>query len=874
MGTQGEKDSVYEPEQRTGLDEARERSSTPRGDALRAATEVSRELATLSDLDILLKRVVTLVKERFDYYHVQVFRCEPSLGAVVLVWGYGQPGQQMLAAGHSLRLRRGVVGTAAASGEAVLATDISTEPGWIPNPYLPNTKGELAVPVKLGDRVLGIIDVQSDVAGALGEEDRMLLEFISEPIAFAIESAALRQEMEDNLCVLRAMEQEPAAQGWTVDRQTGGLSRGYFYDRMVVRPVDEQWASELGRALHRASALEEHPDHGSDPVISPLVAQGESLGVLGVYADPGHPLSDQELQLVQMVSGQVAAALGNARLADTTRAALSEARTLYRFAELMSKETDESSICASVSLALVEDLGYATSAVWILDAERDVLIEIARTGEPGPRTRHAVPLSDSRNVAVRAVQSRGTAVANGKRPGGRMTDAGLAFGMSGGTGWAAAVPILAESEPLGALEASRPSEAPRLGDRDVRILEAVAIQAANAIQRARLLRQTQEALAAADAATRRYLRDAWDSFLEGRAAETETYVAGPEGVRRDERLWLPEMQSALDRQEAVSVVTPAERGRSARSGLAVPLKVRGEVIGVVDLYREGSGQEWDEREQEMVAALVEEIGETLDGERQFAQTRATLAETERMYQASQKISAADKRSEILDTVRDIVASTGVDQVAVFMFRLPITDGLPVEQELSTFWDKDKGEAVIPVGSGYSIEDLPVPYSMSPRKVLVVPDVGDSLQLDPALRAPLLAGGFRALTAVPLAVGDEWLGYFLALFKSPHSFTPGELRVYEAVARQAAIALRSARLYQEAQSRARREQLIREITSRMRGTVDLETILNTAVEELGKALGVSRAFVRLSTGPGTPGYAGDATIRATAVDDGPMTEGQS
>ena len=77
-----------------------------------------------------------------------------------------------------------------------------------------------------------------------------------------------------------------------------------------------------------------------------------------------------------------------------------------------------------------------------------------------------------------------------------------------------------------------------------------------------------------------------------------------------------------------------------------------------------------------------------------------------------------------------------------------------------------------------------------------------------------------------------------------------MRVYDSVNDQAATALRSARLYQDAQSRARREQLIREITSKMRGTPDLDTILNTAVQELGKALGVSRAFVRLSTGPPT------------------------
>jgi GAF domain-containing protein len=74
-----------------------------------------------------------------------------------------------------------------------------------------------------------------------------------------------------------------------------------------------------------------------------------------------------------------------------------------------------------------------------------------------------------------------------------------------------------------------------------------------------------------------------------------------------------------------------------------------------------------------------------------------------------------------------------------------------------------------------------------------------------------------------------------------------MRVYESVADQAATALRSTWLYRDAQNRAQREELIREITSKMRGTPDLDTILNTAVQELGKALGVSRAFVRLSTG---------------------------
>ena len=137
---------------------------------------------------------------------------------------------------------------------------------------------------------------------------------------------------------------------------------------------------------------------------------------------------------------------------------------------------------------------------------------------------------------------------------------------------------------------------------------------------------------------------------------------------------------------------------------------------------------------------------------------------------------------------------------------------------------------------------PAPQRMSHR-----PLDGADGQLDSAVREHVLEMGFRGVLAVPIGVGNEWMGYSVVLTRAPHVFSAGEMRIYESVNDQAAIALRSARLYREAQSRARREQLIREITSKMRGTPDLDTILNTAVQELGKALGVSRAFVRLGTG---------------------------
>jgi PAS domain S-box-containing protein len=825
----------------------REQMYARRAEQVRAGVEVSQELAAVPELGELFQRVVSVVKERFGYYHVQIFRYEPTLDAVVLVTGYGEPGTRMLAEGHSLPTHRGVVGTAAATGESVLAPDTSRERGWVPNPHLPDTRGELAVPIKIRDRVLGIIDVQSDVAGALDEDDRLLIESISGPIALAIESTTLRQEMEDNLRELAAAQRALSQEGWATFRQMSDLPEGYLFDRVAVRPAGDLWVPEMQRAMQSRTLFtsDRQGDDGQVGAgVAPIMVQNEPVGVLGVYQEPGHPLSSEDVELVRQVSEQVAAALENARLSEMIQDALAEARTLYRFGELVSGETDVEAVYESVAQSLVMELGYGTSFIGVLDEDRESLQEVARitVGETAEG-----PISSMQDIASLAVRQREPVVVNDPGQDERMASVAPA-----GQSWRlAAVPVYTEEQVLGAIGVARPLNETDIAERDIRILEAVAIQTANAIQRAQLFEQTQQALAAADAATQRYLRDTWDAFLSGGMMESEGYLATPDGVAPAEDLWLPEMERALERDEAVNVVARPEDGtEQPRAALAVPLKTRGQVIGVVDFYREGASEGWNERERELIQALVDQIGESVESERQFAQTQATLAETERMYIAGQRISSAQSQEEILQVVLDIASSTSADQVAVFLFDRPVTSGLPVMQEMVAFWDSAGTAPPAPLGTRYTVDEYPMARHASRDRSITVPDIRADDQLDRAVREALVQFGFGAVAIVPLSVGNEWLGYSVILTHGLHVFPASEMRIYESVHDQAATALRSTRLYQEAQSRARREQLIREITSRMRGTPDLDTILNTAVQELGRALGVSRAFVRLSTGLGT------------------------
>jgi GAF domain-containing protein len=97
----------------------------------------------------------------------------------------------MLVAGHKLPRGRGLVGRAAETGREVVVPDVSAEPAWLANPLLPDTKAEIATPILVGDRVLGVLDVQHNVKNGLQDGDSILLRSIAGQVAVALENARL-----------------------------------------------------------------------------------------------------------------------------------------------------------------------------------------------------------------------------------------------------------------------------------------------------------------------------------------------------------------------------------------------------------------------------------------------------------------------------------------------------------------------------------------------------------------------------------------------------------------------------------------------------------------------------------------------------------
>jgi GAF domain-containing protein/HAMP domain-containing protein len=165
-----------------------------RSRALETSAEVSRRLSTILDQKQLVAEVVSQVQKAFSYYHTHIYLADEVSGDLVMAGGTGEAGRAMLAGGHKLPHGKGLVGRAAEAKAAVLVPDVSQDEGWLPNPLLPDTRSEIAVPIAAGERVLGVLDVQHNVAGGLGQADADLLQSIAGQVAIALQNTRLFAE--------------------------------------------------------------------------------------------------------------------------------------------------------------------------------------------------------------------------------------------------------------------------------------------------------------------------------------------------------------------------------------------------------------------------------------------------------------------------------------------------------------------------------------------------------------------------------------------------------------------------------------------------------------------------------------------------------
>lgn len=357
-----------------------ERRVAERTHALEIGAQVSRRISTILDQDQLVNAVVNQVRDAFDYYHVHIYLYDDSSTHLVMAGGTGAAGHQMLTEGHTIEPGKGLVSKAATTQEAVIVSNVHDEPDWLPNPFLPQTSSEVAVPIQFRGEVLGVLDVQDNVAGGMGAEDAVLLQTIANQVAVALRNARLyaetqkqaeelvlvnrvvsavaasldlRQNMQiivDELAQAINVEQvgiallnperdaltvvaehfnpdvSPSAVGFVIPLVGNLSSQQVIATRKTVIVEDAQHNPMT------ATAHEVMRQRGVETlVIMPILVGDEVAGTLGIDLLKGDaPLTADQLRLAETLLFQAATAVQSTRLFERTQAALAETDSLYQ----------------------------------------------------------------------------------------------------------------------------------------------------------------------------------------------------------------------------------------------------------------------------------------------------------------------------------------------------------------------------------------------------------------------------------------------------------------------------------------------------------------------------------------------------------------
>jgi PAS domain S-box-containing protein len=172
------------------------------------SSEISRLVTSTLDLNTIFTRTVNLVGERFGFYFAAIYIIEETGFNAVLREATGEAGEKMKAQKYSVVVGfNSIVGKVAERGQAILVNDVEHEPLYHPNPFLLDTRSEVAIPMRIGTRIVGVIDIQSIQPNAFSPDDISVLQSLADQVAVAIDNARSYELSQQLIKDLREVDQ-------------------------------------------------------------------------------------------------------------------------------------------------------------------------------------------------------------------------------------------------------------------------------------------------------------------------------------------------------------------------------------------------------------------------------------------------------------------------------------------------------------------------------------------------------------------------------------------------------------------------------------------------------------------------------------------
>ena len=310
-------------EERTAELAAANIQTSQRATQLQTITELSESIAQLQDLNDIFATATHLISERFGFYHVGIFIVDQNNEYAILQAANSEGGRRMLDRKHRLKFGTGVVGVAAQSGQPRIALDVGADAVFFDNPDLPDTRSEVALPLKARGATMGVLDVQSTQAGAFTHEDLQVLTTLANQVSISIENARLLTETRSSLLQIQEVYDEYTRAEWS--RTVANIEQpGLRYRTGRVEIMESALHTpEVSAAVQQGEIVAGHPDGSEDrrpSVAIPVKLRGEVIGVLQIESDdPSRKLGKDEVSLAMAVAERAAVAMENARLFQEAR---------------------------------------------------------------------------------------------------------------------------------------------------------------------------------------------------------------------------------------------------------------------------------------------------------------------------------------------------------------------------------------------------------------------------------------------------------------------------------------------------------------------------------------------------------------------------
>ncbi len=307
---------------------------------IQVAAEIARDISTFRDPQELLDSAVDLIVRRFGYYHAGIFLLDDLKQYAILRAASGPTSADMLTGVHKLKVGEvGIVGNVAQTGVSRIALDVELDKTYYKNPLLPETRTEIAIPIKISHDVIGVLDVQSNISGTFNESELHVLEILGDLLAVAIQNADLIQEAEGSLNELENLYSVLSKDAWRTIEQSEGI-KGYQYDLSGTNPLTSRSFEEM--------------DNGHQPgesIIIPLFIRDQKIGTMTVWPRIEGFMPD-DINFLNEISIRISQSMESARLFNEIQRRAENERRVRRASTHMRETLDIESVLRTA----VEDI--------------------------------------------------------------------------------------------------------------------------------------------------------------------------------------------------------------------------------------------------------------------------------------------------------------------------------------------------------------------------------------------------------------------------------------------------------------------------------------------------------------------------------------